>query len=303
MDKYRLLTKSDFDGVLCAALLKAAAIINDIVFVNSFDFESGKIAVDQKDITCNLPYSSKVKLSFEYGKNKKAENHVVSSEIQSCSELVYEHCKESLVAIDDDKIKTLLMAVSKANQAQFSKEEVLEPQGFDMLNFLLDSRTGIGRVRAFRISNYALMISLVDEILNKNIDEILKMPDIKERIDYYKESAEDYEEMLEFCAKQNEGVLVVDVRNETYVKPANRFVKYAMFPESKYAIQIMWGLKKMNTVFAVGKSIFNENESVNLEEILKKYGGIARRNSGSVQVKSEDADSVLEEIIKELSSK
>ncbi len=303
MDKYRLLTKSDFDGVLCAALLKAAGVIADIVFVNSFDFEGGKVAVSDKDITCNLPYSNKVKLAFSYQKEKQSDKHIVSDDVQSCSEIIYHHYKENFTSINDKIIKDLLKAVAKSNAAAFTKEEILNPKGFDMLNFLLDSRTGIGRVRAFRISNYALMISLVDQILNKDINQILAMPDIKERIDYYLESSEDYEEMLEYCAKQVGDVLVVDVRNEAYVKPANRFIKFAMFPESKFAIQIMWGLRKMNTVFAVGKSIFNKNEELDLEAVLKQYGGISRRNSGSVQVKSDEADKVLKQIIAELSSK
>ncbi len=301
MNGIRLLTKSDFDGVVSAALLKSAKRIDDVVFVNNFDFESGKIKLEETDITCNLPYSDKVSLAFEYQKNKLAENHVSSMEKHSCSEIVYEYYKEELGHLDVEKINVLLESVNKSNRADFSKEEILEPSGFDMLNFLLDSRTGIGRIRAFKVSNYALMIKLVDIILEKNIDDILALDDVKERVEYYKESEEDYEEMLEFCAKEDGKILILDLRNETYVKPANRFVKFAMFPECEFAIQIMWGLKKMNTVFAVGKSIFNRNNEVDLEQLLKDYGGIARKNSGSIQVKSEEADGVLEELIRELS--
>ncbi len=302
MEKRRLLTKSDFDGVLCAAILKATSCIEEVVFVNSFDFENGEVAIESQDITCNLPYSDKVTLSFNYGKESKAENNITYLEKPSCSRIVYEYYLDKLSNIDEDRLEKLLDAVDKSNAASFSRDEILEPKSFDMLSFILDSRTGIGRVRAFKISNYALMIKLVDLLLEHDIEEIMDSEDLKERIEYYKDSQESYEEMLEFCAREEKKVLILDLREETYVRPANRFVKYAIYPDSKYAIQIMWGLRRKNTVFAVGKTIFDRNEDVDLENVLKKYGGIARQNSGSIQVKSEDADEILSALVTELNS-
>ncbi len=302
MKKVRLLTKSDFDGDLSAAILKSAGIIEEVVFVNGFDFENNEINIENTDITCNLPYSKKVKLSFNYGKKSIAENNISGIDKNSCAETIYDYYSKEIEDIDKKRIDKLLSAVKKSNSASYTKNEVLNPKGFDILSFLLDSRTGIGRVRAFKISNYALMIKLVDIILEKDIDELLEMEDIKERIEYYRDSQEGYEEMLEFCASEDGDVLVIDFREETYVKPANRFVKYAIFPKAKFSVQIMWGLRRMNTVFAVGKTIFGRNEDVDLEEVLKKYGGISRRNSGSLQVKSEEADAILSALVNELNT-
>ncbi|MDO4773439.1 MAG: exopolyphosphatase [Bacillota bacterium] len=296
MKTSRLLTKSDFDGVLCAALLKHADLIDEIVFVNGFDFEGGRVLMQEGDITCNLPYRDSVSLAFEYGKDSQGDAHISDPAANSCSGLVYGHCKEKFEDLDQEILGALLAAAEKASMARYSEEEVLNPKGYDMLSFLMDARTGIGRVRAFKISNYALMIKLADLLLTEPIDRIMALEDIEERVEYYRDSAEDYREMLEECATEEAGVLVLDLRNEVFVRPANRFVKYALFPDSKFAIQIMWGLKKQNTVIALGKSIFHEKEGLNLEELLKPYGGISRKNSGSVQVSSEDADRVLDEL-------
>ncbi len=148
------------------------------------------------------------------------------------------------------------------------------------------------------------MMKLVDILLYEDLYKILGMPDIAERVEYYRQSALEYEEMLEFTAREEGEVLILDLRNEPYIKPANRFVKYALYPKSEYSIQVMWGLRKMNTVFAVGKSIFTEDKSerLNVEEVLKKYGGIARKNSGSLQVASEESEEILKTLIEELNS-
>ncbi len=301
MSKYRLLTKSDIDGIICAALLKSAELIDDVVFVNSFDFENGEIEVNDNDITCNLPYSDKVALSFNYAKKSIAKNNISDITSESCAENVYRYYKKEMQEVDKDRVKGLIYSAKKSNLAKFSRTEVLEPKGFDMLSFLLDSRTGIGRVRAFRISNYALMMKLANEVLEKDIDEIMESEDIKERIEYYFESQEDYEEMIKVCSKENNSILIVDLRDETYIKPANRFVKYAMYPDAKFSIQVMWGLRRKNTVLAVGKSIFGKKSDIDLEAILKKYDGISRRNSGSIQIDNDKVEEVLGSLIADLS--
>lgn len=302
MTRSRLLTKSDFDGVLCGALLKKAGITEEIVFVNSFDFSEGAVPIGKDDIACNLPYSEASGLCFDYGKPALADNHITSLESVSSAEQICERYKDKLKDLNEERLNRLLASVAKSNTGNFTKEEVLHPQGYDALGFLLDSRTGIGRVRAFRISNYALMVKLVDLLLVTDIDELLATEDLKERVDYYRESTKDYLEMLEANAVPDGPVLILDLRKEPYLKPANRFVKFAKFPEVAYSIQIMWGLRKKNTVLAVGKSIFrrNENKEVDLEIILKKYGGISRKNSGTLQVSAEETEELLSRLVKEL---
>lgn len=299
MNKKRLLTKSDFDGLVCSALLKKSGMIDDICFVHGFDIESGEIEIFPDDIMCNLPYSEKSKINFSYGSEQKYDNQISTKEAKSCSRIIYNYLSETKYE-NPELVKKLIDSVDKTQSADFTIEEVLKPEAWNMLSFITDSRTGLGRIRAFRISNYALMMSLVDLLLVKKPEEILQMPDVEERVDYYKESESAYKEMLLRLMRKDEEILILDLRDELYPSPANRFVKYAMFPETKFSIQVAWGLKQKNTVLALGKSIFSKPNDFNLSEIISEMGGIAHRNSGSIQVENALADEILEKLIKHI---
>lgn len=82
-NKYRLITRSDFDGLVCAVLLKKLEMIDDIKFVHPKDMQDGLIAVTDKDITTNLPYVEGVYLAFDHHLSEtirnegKMDNHII----------------------------------------------------------------------------------------------------------------------------------------------------------------------------------------------------------------------------------
>lgn len=294
MNKASLFTKSDFDGLVCAALLKNAGMVNNIVFVHGFDVEQGRVEIKEGDIMCNLPETAPCKLCFNYGAGL--------NDAKSSARLVYDYIGENASYENKDLVLDLLHAVDKAQSGEFTIEDVLEPKAWDMLNFIMDSRTGLGRVRAFRMSNYAIMMRLVDFLLSYSPDKILEMPDIKERLDYYEDSKDEYREMLEYNSREDGGILIIDLRDEQYLKPANRFMKYAIYPDCEVAIQIMWGLRQKNTVFALGSSIFSKS-MLDLENIISEFGGMGHRYSGSIQVENANADEVLTKLIEKIKIK
>ncbi len=295
MKKKRLLTKSDFDGIVCAALLKNANLIDDVTFVHGFDVKNGAVEIFDEDITCNLPYSPKAKLNFRYGEIPSGENQITNHSAKSCARVVYEYLSDAKYN-KPDLVSRLISAVDKAQSGDFTTEEVLDPKGWDMLSFIMDSRTAIGKMRAFRMSNYALMVSLVDLLLNKEPEDILAIPDVVERLEYYKDSAIEYMEMLKRAAVEDEGVLIIDLRNEPYHYPANRFIKYAVFPDAMVSIQVMWGLRQRNTVLGIGKSIFTKPKNFDLSKVIEKMGGLGHKNAGSIQVENGIANEVIKEL-------
>lgn len=287
MLKQKLLTKSDFDGLTLSAILKKHNIIQSVSFVHPQDIENGSVAVNENCILANLPYSEKASKNLNY------------SEL-SLSRQIYNELDDKSVYPNPEIIERLLDAVDKAHQAKYTKDEVLNPKGYDMINFITDARTNLGKVRAFRISNYALMVNLIDELLDKSAEEILGSPDMAERVEYYEESKDDYLDMLDNNSKQENGILLIDLRNEIHLKPANRFVRFAHYPETKIDVQVIWGLNNQNTVITVGKNIFNRSDEINIGEILKKYGGYGHANSGSLQVDNFKADKTLQIIMEEI---
>ena len=302
-NKKRLVTRSDFDGLVCAVLLKDLEIIDDIKFVHPKDMQDGIIEITDNDITTNLPYVEGVNLAFDHHLSEtirvgKKDNHIIDPNAPSAARVVYDYYGG---AAKFKNISTDMMeAVDKGDSANFTKEEVLDPEGWVLLNFLMDARTGLGRFRQFRISNYELMMDLIDYCKNHNIDEILALPDVKERIELYLEQEELFKKQLKKCSTVYDNVLVVRLKDEETIHAGNRFIKYALFPECNISIQEIWGFRKQNTVFTVGKSIFNKTSKANVGELMLTYDGGGHEAAGTCQIKNEEAEKVLKELIDKL---
>src|SRR5450830_1825132 len=191
----------------------------------------------------------------------------------------------------------MMEAVDKGDAARFNEQEVLNPEGWDLLNFLMDARTGLGRFRNFRISNYNLMMELIDLCRTHTIEQIMESPDVKERMDLYFEHAEKCKEQIRRCATVHQNLVVLDLRNEEVIFAGNRFIIYAMFPETNISIHVLWGLKNQNTVFATGKSILNRSAKTNIGMLMLEYGGGGHENAGTCQVENDQSEAVLAALI------
>lgn len=304
--KYRLVTRSDFDGLVCAVLLNEMSLIDDIKFVHPKDMQDGKIEITDRDITTNLPYVPGVHLAFDHHLSEIVRNtgerpeHIIHPEAPSAARVVFDHYggRERFPAFFDD----MMVAVDKADSAQFSKEEILNPTDWVLLNYLMDSRTGLGRFREFRVSNYQLMMDLIQYCRNHGIDDILKLPDVKERVELYFEHAEKAKEQLKRCSRVHRNLVVLDLRNEETIWAINRFMIYALYPETNISIHVLWGLQKQNTVFATGKSILNRSSRTNIGTLMLEYGGGGHENAGTCQVANDQADVILAKLVERITA-
>ncbi|WP_455383505.1 exopolyphosphatase [Salinispira pacifica] len=303
---FRLVTRSDFDGLVCAVLLKERGLIDEVKFVHPKDMQDGLIEIDQHDITTNLPYVEGVYLAFDHHFSEtvrvgQRDNHIIDPQAPSAARVVYNYYggKEAFPGVSDD----LLAAVDKGDSAQFSKEEVLDPSGWTLLNFIMDARTGLGRFKSFRVSNYQLMMDTIDAMRELSVDEILELPDVKERVDLYFEHSSLFEDQMKRCSTVHGNVLVTDLRQEKTVYAGNRFVKYALYPETNVSIQVIWGFRNQNTVLTVGKSIFNRSCTTNIGNLMMRYGGGGHAQAGTCQIANDQADEALENLISDLQEK
>jgi len=306
--QFRLVTRSDFDGLVCGLLLKELDLIDEITFVHPKDMQDGKIPISARDITTNLPYVPSCHLAFDHHSSELARNgeqqpanYVIDPEAQSAARVVYRHFggAQRFPRVRED----LLTAVDKADAAQFSREEILDPQGWPLLSFLMDSRTGLGRFRQFRISNYDLMMKLIDECRSHGVEDILELPDVKERVDLYRSHAAQFRLQIMRCATVKDDVVVLDLRDEDPIYAGNRFMIYALFPQCRVSMHVLWGLKKQNTVFAIGKSILDRGSPVDVGEICLAYGGGGHKAAGTCQVDNARAEQVRAELIGQLARK
>jgi nanoRNase/pAp phosphatase (c-di-AMP/oligoRNAs hydrolase) len=298
--KYRLVTRSDFDGLVCAVLLNELDMIDDILFVHPKDMQDGKVPITARDITTNLPYVPGAHMAFDHHESETIRNaggrsnHVIEAASPSAARVVYNYYggKAAFPRVSE----AMMDAVDKADSAQFTRDEILNPSGWVLLNYLMDSRTGLGRFREFRISNYSLMMDLIQYCRGHTIEQILDLPDVRERVDLYRDHAERAKEQLLRCSKVHGNLVVLDLRHEATIWATNRFMIYALFPQCNISIHVLWGVKQQNTVFATGKSIIDRSSKTNVGELMLSYGGGGHQAAGTCQVDNDKADLLLREI-------
>jgi nanoRNase/pAp phosphatase (c-di-AMP/oligoRNAs hydrolase) len=305
-EKFRLVTRSDFDGLVCAVLLKHLDLLNDILFVHPKDMQDGKIQIGPNDITTNLPYVAGAHLAFDHHLSEtirntgERTNHIIDPEAPSAARVVYDYYGG--LKVFPAEWNEMMAAVDKADSAQFSREEILHPQGWVLLNYLMDSRTGLGRFRNFRVPNYTLMMDLIDYCKNHSIEQLMQLPDVKVRADMYFDHEEKFKDQIQRCAKVHGNLVVLDLRHEETIFAGNRFMVYALFPDCNISIHVLWGVKQQNTVFATGKSIVNRSSKTNIGELMLQYGGGGHQNAGTCQVENDQTETVLNKLISKINA-
>ena len=306
--KRRLVTRSDFDGLACAMMLRDLDLVDEIKFVHPKDVQDGKIELTKSDITTNLPYDPRVGLAFDHHESemdrlKAIETGgklIIDPKARSAARVVYDYYggKKTFKKISDE----LMAAVDKGDSADFTIDEILNPKGWVLLHYLMDARTGLGRFHQFRISNYDLMMELIQYCMDHTIDEILELPDVKERVDLYFEQSEQFVAQLKRIAKVYDKVVVLDLRNEEVIHAGNRFMIYALYPETQISVHVAWGFRKQNTAVMIGKSIVNKASNVDIGELCLKYGGGGHHNAGTCQLDNDEVDKQLPDIISALNA-
>ena len=301
MATYRLVTRSDFDGLVCAVLLRSLDMIDEIEFVHPKDVQDGVVTITDRDILTNLPYAPGAHIVFDHHHSETlrnavtADNHVIDATAKSAARVVYDHFggERRFPEISDE----LMRAVDQADSADYALEDILHPTGWTLLNYLMDSRTGLGRFRNFRISNYQLMMQLIDIVLNHaSVEQILAVPDVAERVELYHEQSVLFTEQLHRISTVRGRLLQVDLRREDVVHAGNRFMVYALFPQCQVSAHIIWGKNRQNTVLACGKSILDRTNPVDLGALMLRHGGGGHHNAGTCQVPHDQTEDVLREV-------
>ena len=304
----RLVTRSDFDGLVCAMILKELGLIDEIKFVHPKDVQDGKIDIRPTDITTNLPFDPRVGIAFDHHESELTrlvgidykDRYIIDPDARSAARVVFDYYggHKNLPRISEE----LMAAVDKGDSADFTLDEILNPTGWVLMNFIMDARTGLGRFHDFRISNYELMMALIDYCLEHNIDQVLALPDVKERVDLYFEQQELFKKQIERLAKVYGRVVVLDLRNEDTIYAGNRFMIYAMHPETEISVHVAWGFRKQNTAVMIGKSIVNKNSHADIGELCLSYGGGGHRNAGTCQLENDKVDEELPKIVARLNA-
>lgn len=296
----RLLTRSDFDGLICAALLKEAGVMDEWVFVHPKDVQDGKVACGPDDVLANVPYAPGCGLWFDHHTSEADrlgdfEFTGASRPAPSCARVIWDYYGGHKTF--PPSFDTMLDYVDRCDSGNLTPEEVANPAGWILLSFIMDPRTGLGRYRDYRISNYQLMMRLVDLCRHEPVEAILADADVAERVRRYFEQEQQFTAMLRARSRVSGKVLVLDLREQEEIFTGNRFTAYALFPDCNVSVQVIWGKAKQNVVLTVGKSIFDRTNPVDIGRLMLAYGGGGHRNVGTCQVPEATAAQVIDSVV------
>jgi hypothetical protein len=253
-----LVTRSDFDGLVCGALLLEAGIVDHWKFAHPKDLQDGLVEINEDDCLANVPYVEGCGLWFDHHSSEherlalegkyKGESRITPS----CARIIYEYYggAERFPNYHD-----MMVAVDKVDSGNLTIDEIMNPQGWILVGFLMDPRTGLGRWRQFTVSNYQLMEKLMVACKDKTTEEILEMPDVKERIEVYNEQTEKFKEMVKAHTRVEGKVIISDLRGVDPIYTGNRFMIYSMYPEQNISAWIVSGKGGQGCSAAVGYSI------------------------------------------------
>jgi len=297
----RLVTRSDFDGLVTAVLLKKLGLIDEMKFVHPKDMQDGKVEITENDILTNVPFVDGCGMWFDHHasevKRAKEERFSFKGEARvadSAARVVYEYFggREKF----GPALDSIMEGVDKADAAKFSKEDILNPQGWDLLSFIMDSRTGLGRYRDYRISNYQLMEKLVDLCAHLTMEQIMVDPDVMQRVERYFELDAAFRDMLAQYTRVEGNVIITDLRGVENIYPGNRFLVYALYPEQNVSMWVVDGFQKQNCSIACGHSIITKTCKTHVGFLMREYGGGGHEAAGTCQVPYKDADRVIGEL-------
>ncbi|MBI5814770.1 MAG: exopolyphosphatase [Nitrospinae bacterium] len=299
----RLLTRSDFDGLACAVLLKELGLIDDYKFVHPKDIQDGLVEVTENDVLTNIPYVPGCGMWFDHhaSENERLPDKGTFKgdwrETDSAARVIFDYFggKQAF-----GKLSVMMDAVDKADAGRFTRDEIMNPSGWVLLSFIMDPRTGLGRFRDYKISNYDLMMKMIGLCRSKTAEEILDDSDVQERVVRYYTQDKLFRDMLEGHTKTDGNVIISDMRGVGEIQPGNRFMIYALFPEQNISIWLIDGRQKQNAVFAVGHSIVNRTSRTNVGSLMLKYGGGGHLRVGTCQVAYDTADRVLAELVNQM---
>lgn len=303
--KYRLVTRADFDGVVSGTLLLELDMVDDIVFAEPKEIQDGDFQVGENDILTNLPYVEKAYLCLDHHASEvervgQRDNLVIDDKAPSAARVVYNHFggKKAFPMISEE----MLAAVDQADSAQYSEEDILAPEPWVLLNFVLDPRTGLDRFGTFAISHEQFMKDMMVYCRHHPVDEILKIPDVEERLHLYSLHEEFFETQLRRSTTVYDNLVVFDLRKETEMFAGNRFMIYAIFPQCNISIQVIPEIEPGKCLLATGKSLLDRSSKTDVGHLMLKYGGGGHRQVGTCRIENDRVDEVLNELIAKITA-
>lgn len=293
----RLVTRADWDGLVCATLLSTVEPIDHILFTSPREVQEGKAEVPEDSVIANLPYDPRCGMWFDHHMSEIGRGAYVGRTFKgkfelapSSARLVYEYYGPAKLG----RFAELVEMTDRFDSAQLTMNEVLNPQGYVALAYTIDPRTGL-----HDLDHQAYFIMLIDMLKTKSVETILTLPEVKLLQERLARDDAAFREVVLQHAQTEDYVVVTDLRGVE--RPSgNRFIVYTLFPMVNVSATIMDNPDGQTCLVSVGHSIFNRTCRVNVGNLLGEYGGGGHRGVGTALFPQAEAEAKFREIIEKL---
>jgi nanoRNase/pAp phosphatase (c-di-AMP/oligoRNAs hydrolase) len=296
----RLVTRGDLDGLTSAVIITMKEPVDDILLVHPQDITDKAVEIRGDDILSNLPYDPRCGMWFDHhlltdNNEKPAEGFRGKYGLApSAARLVYEYYLER--DPNDEalrKLEVLVHETDRLDAAQLTPEDVENPRDYILLGYTIDSRTGLGSFEEY-------FRKLVEWLKTMSIQEVLEMPDVRERVERLRADQEEFKRLLARNSFQLNNVVITDLREIERLPSGNRFLVYSLFPEANVSLRVHWGPRHGSVIAAVGHSIFNRTCKTSVGDLMSRFGGGGHRGAGTCVLPIEQAADAIDEILFEL---
>jgi hypothetical protein len=293
----RLVTRADLDGLACAVLLTSCEAIDSIELVHPQDVADRRVAIGPGDVLTNLPYHPACGLWFD--------NHLLTdarsvppagfrgryAQAPSAARVVYEHYLPSHPALA--RHEALLAETDRLDSAQLTMQDVVSPDGYVLVGFTLDARTGLGsRDEYFRL--------LLPVVRDQGVECVLALPEVRRRVAALQAQDRAFRETARACSRLDGNVVVTDFRLLGELPVGNRFLVFTLFPEASVAVRVQPAPAAGEVAISAGRSIFNRSSRANLGVLLSLHGGGGHPGAAACVVPAAKADDTVAAIVASL---
>jgi len=286
----RIVTRPDFDGVVCAVLLYEALDVNEpVLWAEPNDLQKGLVEIHDQDVIANLPFHENCRLWFDHHYTNRT-NMPFEGAFKiapSAAGIVFEYYKDRF-QLD---YRELVSVTDKIDSADLTLDEVLHPENYDYVLLSMTILNGDAPDTSY-------WDRLVDLLRKNEIQNVLADPEVKQRCRAVVDQNKKYHEYLKAHTHLEGHVAVTDFRGLNKTPVGNRFLVYSLYPESVVHMRIRYeDRRKEMVVINVGHSIFNRNCKVNVGLMLAEFGGGGHCGAGSTRFPASKADEYISRII------
>jgi hypothetical protein len=314
----RLVTRADFDGLVCGALLTKFEAIDAYLFVEPKFMQDGLVEIRAGDIIANLPYHPNCTLWFDHHVTNTTPDFAKPIMLgkggfrlaPSAARVVYEYYKELAISqqairsseksaqlpkeqivafLDSERINYLLHETDRVDAGKLEPQDVLDPQGYVLISMTTDGRNA---------GDEPYWLRIIELLRDASLEKVLRDPEVSRRCQQIRDEQERLRKLLLARTIMKGNVIYVDLRGIEEIPDGNRFLIFTLFPQGNIQVKVADDKQRENTTsISVGYNIFNTTSNVNVGELLSHYGGGGHKVVGSCRVPNDQAELAIREIV------